>query len=652
METRDPEKYRMYSRLRNKVRKLTRQAQKDCERKVANESRKNPKKFWSYVKNKLKTSTGIADLKLQVEGNTIFARSDIEKAQTLSEFFAKVFTREPEIDSVPPPMPANVISIPELTITKEVVKRHLQKLKTEKSPGPDCIHPRVLKELSEELCDVMADIFNTSLCEGSLPMDWKTANISAIFKKGDRAEKSNYRPVSLTSVVCKVLEGILREHILKHLIESGILSSSQFGFIRGRSTVLQMLQVLDEWTKILDEGGEVDVIYMDFQKAFDKVPHQRLLHKLAGYGITGNILKWIESFLLGRKQRVHIKGVYSDWEDVLSGVPQGSVLGPVLFILFINDLPTKVTSRVYLFADDTKIFRRIDSQEDHDILQEDIHTLHKWSEDNLLPFHPEKSKHLKISSSYREPRITEYYLRTQEVEMTGITKVSSEKDLGIITDKHLAFEEHIQDKVNKANRIMGIIRRTFVSLDIPTFRCLFKTMVRPHLEYAQSVWSPYKKKDIITIENVLRRASKLVPGLRNLTYPERLQVLEIPTMVYRRIRGDMIEVFKILNQYYDSEVNFNLKRNTGPTRGNSMKLAKERCRTKKRQMFFSSRVVDAWNSLPDEVVAAESVLAFEKRLDRYWSNQRVKYSFEDKLLTTPGRHTGLRLVDDDLDIEA
>ena len=656
IETRDPEKYRLFTRQRNKVRSLTRQAQKKYEREVAGESQRNPKKFWRFVKSKLKTSTGIADLRTHEDGE-VYATSDIDKTRVLSKFFATVFTREPEQS---PEFTASEsfinVSLPVVVITAEQVRKQLQKLKIYKSPGPDGIHPRVLKELSEEICEVLADLYNASLSKGVLPQDWKTANVSAIFKKGDKSEASNYRPVSLTSVVCKVMESILREHLLKYVLDNEILSTSQYGFISGRSTVLQMLTVMDEWTKAMDEGEEVDVIYMDFQKAFDKVPHHRLLQKLAGLGITGNVYKWMESFLTGRTQRVHIKGTYSDWTEVLSGVPQGSVLGPILFVLFINDLPSNVKSNVFLFADDTKIFRRIKTHNDQMALQEDVNTLLRWSEKSLLPFHPEKCKHLKICSSRRTTADTNYKLNHHNGETTEIIKVNSEKDLGIVTDRYLTFEDHISLKVNTANRIMGMIRRTFTTLDIPTFRCLFKTMVRPHLEYAQAVWSPYKKKDIKIVENVLRRASKMLPGLRNLTYPQRLQALDIPSMVYRRIRGDMIETFKIINGYYDNAVNLNLERNTGPTRGNMMKLAKERCRIKRRQMPFCLRIVNVWNSLPNDVIEANNVVTFEKRIDKLWKDQPVKYNFEDKLITTPGHHISLysdeQDLEDDLDIEA
>lgn len=529
IETHDPEKYKMFTRQRNKVQNMTREAQKGLEQEVAKESHRNPKKFWCYVKNKLKTTTGIADLKIRKQNETKYATTYNEKAKVLNDYFAEVFTREPDMVIYDMSMPDSNILIPELVISSEQVRTQLQKLKIDKSPGPDRIHPRVLAELKDEMCMVLASLFNSSLFNSSLtnvPQDWKTANVSTIFKKGDKSEACNYRPVSLTSIVCKVMETILRGHLLKFVM--GILSTAQYGFVPGRSTVLQMLAVMDEWTKAIDEGNEIDIVYMDFQKAFDKVSHQRLLSKLHRYGISGKLDGWIKSFLMGRKQRVHIKGVYSEWVDVLSGVPQGSVLGPILFVIFINDMPNNIKSNISLFADDTKIFRILKTQEeDQKILLEDVNALLRWSRENFLPFHPDKS------SSRRTVMETRYFIRHYDGLQRDITRVDCEKDLGIITDQHLTFQQHIQEKVNKANRILGIIRRTFVALDISTFRCLFKAMVRPHLEYAQSIWSPYKRKDIIAVENVLRRAYKMILGLRNSTYPERLKILNIPSMVYR-----------------------------------------------------------------------------------------------------------------------
>jgi len=221
---------------------------------------------------------------------------------------------------------------------------------------------------------------NDTLKNGQLPGLWKQANISAIHKKGDKRVAGNYRPVSLTSVPCKIIESILRDRLISHMKEHNFFTKYQFGFISGRSTTLQLLHVIEEWVEWLDEGGSVDVCYLDFMKAFDTVPHRRLASKIRSYGITGHVLAWIQSFLSNRTQRVHINGASAEWSVVTSGIPQGSVLGPLLFVIYINDLPDKIISRIMLYADDTKIYRRIKSEVDEAVFQKDIDSLQDWSD--------------------------------------------------------------------------------------------------------------------------------------------------------------------------------------------------------------------------------------------------------------------------------
>ena len=489
----------------------------------------------------------------------------------------------------------------------------------------------MLKELSEELSEPLAILFNTTLAEGKIPEDWKTANITAIHKKGNKKLASNYRPVSLTCLICKKMEEIVRDSMILHAKRAKILSKKQFGFVGGRSTVLQLIKVLDDWTRILDEDGEVDVIYMDFMKAFDKVPHRRLLEKLRCYGYSGKLLNWMEEFLNGRKQRVVVNGCKSNWREVMSGVPQGSVIGPLLFVLYINDLPEIVKAEVYLFADDTKIYCKI-LDDGSSTLQEDLIRLQEWSDIWLLKFHPDKCKVLKVHKGNKANE-RKYNMKKidNENEVKELEQVETEKDLGIITDEKLTFEEHIQTKVNKATKVMGLIRRSFMTLDVEMFRKLFTAMVRPHLEYGQAVWSPIKKKDIVSIENVQRRASKMIPRLKNLEYPDRLRKLNLPTLVYRRHRGDMIELYKIMNGLYDREVAPQPSRREGITRGHSMKIYKERARTRLRQNQLMIRAVDAWNHLPENVVTAPSLDSFKNRLDKVWSDQPVKFVFDAKL---------------------
>jgi len=244
------------------------------------------------------------------------------------------------------------------------VLKHLQGLKPDKSPGPDMIHPRVLKECAHQLAYPLFCLFRRSLDEGNIPKDWKSGNVIPVYKKGSRTSVDNYRPVSLTSVICKVMEKLLRKPLLDHMFDNDFISDSQHGFIPGRSCTTQLLEVLDKWTDILDSGGALDVIYLDLAKAFDPVPHRRLLLKLQSYAINGTYLSWISSFLLVHCQRVMVSGTGSKWESVLSGVPQGSVLGPVLFVCYINDMPNTVSSFIYMYADDTKLGRRVATAED------------------------------------------------------------------------------------------------------------------------------------------------------------------------------------------------------------------------------------------------------------------------------------------------
>jgi hypothetical protein len=381
-------------------------------------------------------------------------------------------------------------------------------------------------------------------------------------------------------------------------------------------------------------------------KAFDKVPHRRLIHMMEYYGINDPVLNWTRAFLSDRRQRVVVNGESSEWRDVLSGIPQGSVLGPILFVIYINNLPEVVEGcEVYLFADDTKVFRSIFREEDCETLQTDIDHMFNWTEKSLLKFHPDKCGVMRIGKTKLADRSY-----TMGLDKHKLKAISEEKDIGVIIDDKLTFEKHMSAKINKANSIMGIIRRTYAYLDEESFLLLYKALVRPHMEYANQVWSPHLKKHISAIENVQRRATKLIPGFRDIPYQDRLKRLKLPTLGYRRIRGDMIELFKIMTGKYDTNVTDFINANRTDTRGHQYKIYKVHTRLDIRKYSFVHRNVNCWNNLPTKVVEAPSVSAFERRLDKLWLDEPAKYDWEAKInITRQGMRTAQR-QDDDADL--
>jgi len=282
----------VYKKQRNKVKTAVRRHARKQQNNVALEVKTNPKKFWSYVNAKTKVRDKIGELRTcGKDGQQTEAVTDQEKADALNCFFASVFTCEP--DGPFEEMTYNKgIKYPmdDIEITVEEVKEKLDKLKVNKSPGPDMLHPRVLYELREEIVYPLVKIFNLSIKSKEIPSDWRNANITAIYKKGKKSDVGNYRPISLTCIVCKVMEAIIRDKITKHFTDNQIFTDRQFGFLKGRSTVTQLLRILDHWTDLLGTGGKVDVIYTDLEKAFDKVSHRRLLSKLRSYGLHTNVV--------------------------------------------------------------------------------------------------------------------------------------------------------------------------------------------------------------------------------------------------------------------------------------------------------------------------------------------------------------------------
>ena len=487
-ETKRHEDYLSYKKALNKATKTIRQSKRKLEKKIAMNIRSDPKAFYKYSRSKLKSKETVGPFKDQ-DGNIV--KDDNLVASMLNEYFSSVFTEE-ALCNLPNPRLLFQGSEPSVNISKEDICRRLENLNPEKSPGVDMIYPIVLKKLASVVCFPLSIVFQRSLETGIVPEDWKLANVTAIHKKGPKDIVSNYRPVNLTSQVCKVMEAIIRDSIVEHLKRHKLIKESQHGFTRGRSCLTNLLKFLEEVTRFVDKGCPVDIIYLDFSKAFDKVPHKHLLLKIRSLGIDEKISSWIEDWLADRKQRVVVRGCESAWLPVVSGVPQGSVLGPTLFFIYINDIEDGVTSKVLKFADDTKIYRSVQSIENIQDLQRDLKNLYAWSLEWQMLFNLDKCKclHFGYNNQYNQ-----YTLGDQNVK-----NESNEKDLGVIIKENLDVAEQVAEKVKIANKILGTINRIYDDKSKDNIVNLCKSLVRPHLEYAIQAWRPYKQKHIDALE--------------------------------------------------------------------------------------------------------------------------------------------------------
>ena len=357
------EHWNTYKKIRNKMKNTLRRKHKDFINNLGELTKKNPKRFWSYIKCRKKCNV-IPDL-MHFNGKTGETNQDIANKRDINN-------KCPDVEKCKLP------SLGNFQITIEEVHTILKSLDKNKSSGPDEIPPIVLSQCANSLAPSLCALMNKSLELGQFPENWRSANICPIYKSGDKSDITNYRPISLLSVASKVAERCIFNRIYPLLHDQ--IYTLQQGFMKGRSTVTQLLQVLHDIQKSVIKGEQVDMVYLDFEKAFDKVPHDLLIEKLQSFGIYGNLLKWLNSYLTNRQQRVVLEGKSSSWLEVTSGVPQGSILGPLLFILDINDMPLKLRhSTIALFADDSKCYRRITKVQNCQELQDDINHLFKWS---------------------------------------------------------------------------------------------------------------------------------------------------------------------------------------------------------------------------------------------------------------------------------
>jgi hypothetical protein len=493
-----------YQDQRRKVKTLIRAWRRRTMADVAYRARSCPKLFWNFANRFRKRHVAIPTL---IEG-PVSHSTPFSKAEVLASNFVESFREEPVMPDVFFQSGFVVDEIPNLTVFAEGVENLLGKLNFRKAVGSDGISSRILKVFAHSLSVPVARFFQQTFDMGILPPDWKHAIVCPIPKKGTRTSPGNYRPISLTSQLCKVFEHILVSNMHTHLAKHDLLTPYQHGFRKLKSCESALVSTLQGWADPLDQLLSVDAVFLDFEKAFDRVPHRRLIRKLNALGVRGAYSCWITDFLANRSFSVRVDGSLSVNRSVVSGVPQGSVLGPLLFICYINDIVRNITSSICLYADDVMLSRPVYSSDSCFMLQHDVCVLEKWSRESCMTFNLSKCKSMRIS-----------LLRTCDVEPfkyslgSGlITPVESFRYLGVLLSSTHKPREHIGVVIGKANRVIGVMKRNFSHASVRTRKRLFMALVRPVLEYAGSAWDPYLAVDVDSLEACQNRAVRFVAG--------------------------------------------------------------------------------------------------------------------------------------------
>ena len=583
---------------------------------IAKDANHNLKKFWRFISSQRKTS----NVTSFYFDDTLFTSAN-EISQNFMHFFASNGSQPyipVDISNLDSSCDSSSASINFSSFTVDEVNNILLQLNTSKSAGPDGLLPIFLKLGRMVLSHVLCQFFNFSLLNRMVPLDWKMANVVPVYKGSPKpkAVASSYRPVSLTPIASKIMEKLICSRLMQFLDENNILGTNQFGFRPGRNCELMLSKVHHLISSSLDSSScnLVDAVFLDFSSAFDRVPHNKLISKLHKLGIRGNILIWIQDFLWMRQQRVVFQGAFSDWKAIYSGVPQGSVLGPILFLAFVSDISCGVSSSIFQFADDHTIIRPITCEGDQDILQNDLKTVFQWSVDNELPLNVSKCAVMHISRCKPNNALfCDYFLGNNPLTVTENYEL-----LGVLFSSNFSFSNHFDHICKSASRLVGFVSRCTNGMLHDSFLLLYKTLVLPVLLYCGSVWHPSNVCHLNRLEAVQRRATRILYRRKfpndNVSYEDRLKHFNIISIKHNLALQRLALGHKVVHGHSPADFNqFIRLSNHAPGR-----LLHWTART---QAFFNSPFVHftrLWNDLPLDLQEIPSVQCFRKRLSEHY----------------------------------
>ena len=494
----------------------------------------------------------------------------------------------------------------------------LDKLSGSAAPGPDGVPASMLKRGKRTISRILCEIFKTSFDSGKLPEIMKSSYIIPIHKGESKAEPSNYRNVSLTSHLIKTFERVLVKPLVRHLESKGWMDTQQHGGRAGRSTLSQLILHHDQILQAMEEGSNVDAVYLDFAKAFDKVDHGLLLHKLKKMGVKGKLGRWIQNFLKGRTNEVLVDDKKSLIFFLISGIPQGSVLGPILFLIYISDIGNDLSVDPLVYVDDTKVIKKIVSEEDVENLQDDLSKLHKWGQENNMEFNKGKFVVLRCGRNTEIKENTSYFSGdTDEI----IEERESTRDLGVIMQNDAGFEEHIEKVCKKVRQKSGWLFRSFYNRQGWFLRHMWNSLIQPHIDYCSQLWAPGEGGELQKIEKLLKDFTSKIPELKELSYWERLAKIKLNSQQRRFERYQIIYVWKTLEKLVP-DTNITLSNDENSRVGRMCKVPtlkpKER---KKREESFQTAGPKLFNCLPKSIrnLRRIGVEEFKEQLDQFLS---------------------------------
>ena len=590
----------------------------ESEEKAINCMKENPRMFFSYINKQRNRKNEIGPFKSGDE--FIYNGKEICK-KLVSEFFSQ-FSKTSSVENENRFDEYDSDDLSDIEFGTKDIEEAINDLDENSSAGPDGLPAIFLKKTKETISLPLSFLLRKSLDEGKIPDIFKLAHVTPIHKGGSRQKPEQYRPVSLTSHIMKIFERVIKKKIMKHLIKNQTFNDGQHGFVPGRSTQTQLLAHYNEIYEALMEGKRLDTIFLDFAKAFDKVDHEILLEKVRRHKISGKLGKWIKEFLRNRKFKVVANGCMSEEESVLSGVPQGTVLAAILFVIMISDINENVKECIVRsFADDTRVNKKINSDRDKELMQEDLEAIYKWASDNKMKFNENKFEQMAHGnienvelSSYKSP------------SGDGIEIKSTAKDLGVMASNDLMFKEHMNNIITSSKIVMGMLLRAFSIREKEPMIKLFNTYIKSKLEYCCIVWSPVQQTYITELENIQRTFTSKINGMEGYDYHERLKKLNMYSLERRRDRYFIIYGWQQIEGIKENVLN--LKTNwKGRNRTMTSKVIKgyiEGRRLTRKDITSihncpARKVERAFNCIPTKLrnITGVQTEAFKEQLDRW-----------------------------------